>query len=78
MSLQHSPPDRLELTVADDGIGISEEQMKPGSAGTGLNLVRMLVRQLGASLKVDHSPGTAFHIAFKDAAGSAGKENTKV
>jgi two-component sensor histidine kinase len=78
--LQHSPPDRLELTVADDGIGISAEQMKPGSAGTGLNLVRMLVRQLGASLEVDHSPdhspGTTFRVAFKDATGSAGDEKT--
>jgi two-component sensor histidine kinase len=68
VSLHHLPAGRIELTVADDGIGIAPELLKPENGGTGLSLVRALARQLGASLEVDHSPGTTFRIAFKDAA----------
>jgi two-component sensor histidine kinase len=68
VSLRHSPPGRVELTVADDGIGIHAEFLKPGKGGTGLTLVRALAKQLGSSLEVDPSPGTTFRIAFRDAA----------
>jgi two-component system, sensor histidine kinase PdtaS len=71
VSLRHSLPDRLELTVADDGTGISAERLKSASRGTGLDLVRMLARQLDASLEVDHVQGTTVRVAFKDAAAGA-------
>ena len=71
VSLRHSLPGRLELTVADAGTGISAERLKPASGGTGLDLVRMLARQLDASLEVDHVQGTIFRIAFKDAVAGA-------
>jgi two-component sensor histidine kinase len=69
--LQRLPSGLVELTVADDGIGISAELIRPGRGGTGMNLIRALARQIGASLKVDHSPGTVFHIAFRDEAAEA-------
>jgi two-component sensor histidine kinase len=69
--LQRLPPERVELIVADDGIGVSAELIKPGQGGTGMNLVRALTGQIGASLKVDHSPGAVFRIAFRDGAAEA-------
>lgn len=71
VSLRHSPPSRLELVVADNGIGMSAEPLKPASGGTGLDLVRMLARQLDASLEVDHVQGTTVRVAFKDTAAGA-------
>jgi signal transduction histidine kinase len=68
VSLRHSPPGRIELTVADDRIGIPAELLKPGKGGTGLNLVRALAKQLGGSLEIDPFPGTTFRIAFRDPA----------
>jgi two-component sensor histidine kinase len=65
------PSDRVELTVADDGIGTPADLLKPGRGGTGLNLVQALAKQLGASMDGDSSPGTTFRIAFKDAAAGA-------
>ena len=53
------------------GIGISAEPLQSASGGTGLDLVRMLARQLDASLEVDHVQGTTFRVAFKDAAAGA-------
>jgi two-component sensor histidine kinase len=64
--LQRLPPDRVELIVADDGIGVSAELIKPGQGGKGMNLVRALARQIGASLEIDQSPGAVFRIAFRD------------
>jgi two-component sensor histidine kinase len=69
--LQRLPPDRVELLVADDGIGVSAELMKAGQGGTGMNLVRALARQIGASLEIDQSPGAVFRITFRDGAAEA-------
>ena len=66
VSLRHSLPGRFELVVADDGVGISVELLKTGKGGTGLNLVRVLMKQLGGSLEVDPSQGTIFRIALRD------------
>ena len=66
VSLRHSLPGRFELVVADDGVGISVELLKTGKGGTGLNLVRVLMKQLGGSLEVDPSQGTIFRTAFRD------------
>jgi two-component sensor histidine kinase len=71
VSLRHSPPGRLELAVAKAGIRSPGDLVKSEGSGTGLDLVRMLARQLDASLEVDHVRGTTFRVAFKDAAAGA-------
>jgi two-component sensor histidine kinase len=66
VSLRHSPQGLLELTIADNGIGISAELPKSETGGKGLDLVRMLARQLDASFEVDRGQGTTFRLTFKD------------
>ena len=66
VSLRHSPQGLLELTIADNEMGFSTELPKSGTGGKGLDLVRMLARQLDASFEVDRGQGTTFASPFKD------------
>jgi two-component sensor histidine kinase/PAS domain-containing protein len=53
--------DGPRLTVGDTGRGLPDEiEAAPG--GMGLSIIRSMVRQVGASLSVRRSPGTAFEI----------------
>jgi len=56
------------LTVADDGIGITPEADAP-EGGLGLRLVEALVRQIGGTLSLERSRGTAFRVEFALPAG---------
>ena len=57
--------DAVCLTVSDNGIGIGDPGI-PGSSPTmGMTLIRLLVEQIGASMKSDLSHGTAISIAFR-------------
>jgi two-component sensor histidine kinase len=56
--------DRFILTVADNGIGLSEQFNLDDSPSLGLRLVSTLSKQLGAQLWSERSGGTAFHISF--------------
>lgn len=79
-SLKHAFPDRkgeiritfcsidgaVELTVADNGVGIPEYIDFRNTESLGLDLVTTLVEhQLGGEITLDRSRGTAFHIAFQ-------------
>jgi len=58
--------EEVELTVRDDGIGISKEMDILKTESLGLQLVHILVEdQLDGSLEVDREGGTAFKIRFK-------------
>jgi len=58
--------EEVELTVRDDGIGISKEMDILKTESLGLQLVHILVEdQLDGSLEVDREEGTAFKIRFK-------------
>jgi two-component sensor histidine kinase len=56
---------KVQLIVADDGIGLPPDAERPMSNTLGLTLVRGLARQqLGGELNVDVNGGTRFTITF--------------
>ena len=54
----------LELIVADDGAGLPADFNLGGVTSLGLQLVPLLVDQLGGQLTVDGNPGTRFTLRF--------------
>jgi len=58
--------ERLRLTVADDGIGISDGVDIRSSETLGLQLVQSLVEQIDGELTLNHRGGASFEIAFVD------------
>ncbi|MDI6724705.1 MAG: histidine kinase dimerization/phosphoacceptor domain -containing protein [Methanobacterium sp.] len=63
LSLNH---DNFELTVSDDGIGLSEELNYIYAETPGLQLVNTLVRQLDGIIELEINNGTTFKITFRD------------
>jgi len=58
--LQKEAPDRLALTVADDGVGLQRH-----TSGTGQSLVALLAKQLGGRLECQPSTqGASFRVSF--------------
>ncbi|MEL7669136.1 PAS domain S-box protein [Methanobacterium sp.] len=56
----------LELIVADNGIGLSEDINFENIQTLGLRLVNMLINQLEGSLELERDGGTTFRIRFKE------------
>ena len=61
-----SNQDQLELTIADNGTGMSEDLVLESSKTLGLQLVNSLINQLDGKLEVDTSDGTRFKITFQE------------
>ncbi|HEY5467235.1 MAG TPA: sensor histidine kinase, partial [Clostridia bacterium] len=55
-----------ELTVADNGAGLPAGFDPKNQKSLGLQLVDMLTKQLGGSLAIESSGGTAVHIKFSN------------
>lgn len=53
------------LTVADNGVGLPSGTDFFATETLGLQLVRMLVRQLKGDIRLDTNQGTSFHIRFQ-------------
>ena len=62
----------VELSVADDGVGLPPRALAEKSTGFGLELVRNLVDQLGASFKADDGPGTRLRVTIPLSASARG------
>ena len=58
----------LRVVVRDDGVGLPRELDLEKSGSLGLQLVRMLAKQLDAGLEVDSSHGTTFRLTLPGAA----------
>ncbi len=55
-------PEGLEVTVADDGVGLPPEFSTETSGSLGLRIVRTLVRQVRGEVEFRSGPGTAVHL----------------
>lgn len=62
------PKERYELTVADEGVGLSHPINFESTETLGLRLVHILTEQLRGKLKVETGPGTRFILTFKEPA----------
>jgi PAS domain S-box-containing protein len=61
-----SSPDQLELTIADNGVGLPDDLDYKNTDSIGLQLVYDLVRQIDGENELDRSHGTQFKITFKN------------
>ncbi len=57
--------DYCTLTVADNGVGLPAGLDWEKSETLGLRLIRMLAQQIGCSIEMERSSGSAFHLHFK-------------
>jgi len=55
---------RAEIIIQDDGVGIPETVSFENSTGFGLDLTRMLAKQLGGSITIERVEGTKFVLEF--------------
>ena len=65
VSLGSDAPDRISLSVGDDGIGLPPETDLKGARSLGLRLVQMLAGQLHAAVQLHQDHGTKFTIIFE-------------
>ena len=56
----------LELTIADDGIGLPKDIDYKKTETLGLQMVNQLVKQINGQIKYGNSHGTEFQIIFKE------------
>jgi len=56
----------MEITIADDGIGLPKDINLENPETLGLQLVQSLVKQLDGNLKLNNDNGTEFKIIFKE------------
>jgi hypothetical protein len=66
IELEPAPGDRLILGVADDGVGLPAGLDVRNTESLGLQIVNMLVDQLGGRLEVDRKAGTGFRMDFQE------------
>jgi PAS domain S-box-containing protein len=64
LQVHRALPDRLQLIVRDDGIGLPSRIDLDQPETLGLDLVTTLVRQLNGSLEVTREPGATFAIVI--------------
>ncbi len=64
IDLSHVDASNVRLVVSDDGIGIPESKNLEDGATLGLQLVTMLVDQLGGTLAIQRARPTQFEILF--------------
>ncbi|HII75698.1 MAG TPA: PAS domain S-box protein [Methanolinea sp.] len=66
VSLHLNPDHRFSLDISDDGVGLPPGLDIAQAPTLGLQLVTVLVRQIGGEMQVGGPPGTSFHISFPE------------
>jgi PAS domain S-box-containing protein len=61
-----SLPDKMELIIADDGIGLPSDISIENTETLGLQLVNNLSNQIDGEIQLERSHGTKFKIIFKE------------
>lgn len=56
----------VEIVVHDDGPGLPEAVLSGGTAGFGLELVRMMLEQLSGTIRIENDHGARFSISIPD------------
>ena len=64
--LHLGPDHRFTLDVRDDGVGLPPGLDIENASTLGLQLVTILVRQIGGEMQVEGTSGTWFHITFPE------------
>ena len=67
ISFRRSAPDKVELTVADNGLGLKADFKIDAVASLGWRVIRTLVDQLGAELRLERQEGTLVAFAWQSA-----------
>jgi signal transduction histidine kinase len=75
VSTEASARDRVQITVADTGPGMTETELqrafddfystKPGGSGLGLSIVRRLMIDLNGVLRVETAPGAGTRVVIE-------------
>ena len=66
LTLHHKEDHTFSLVVQDDGVGLPPDFEARSTASLGMQLVGVLVRQLGGEMKSDSDRGTRFTIVFPE------------
>jgi two-component sensor histidine kinase len=66
LTLHHQEDHMFSLVVPDDGVGLPPDFEARSTASIGMQLVGVLVRQLGGEMKIDSDQGTRFTIIFPE------------
>jgi PAS domain S-box-containing protein len=66
LMLHHKEDHTYSLVVQDDGAGLPADFEARSSASLGMQLVSVLVRQLGGEMKSESDPGARFTIVFPE------------
>jgi two-component sensor histidine kinase len=53
------------LKISDNGIGFIEGDTGGKGTSLGLSLVKLMSRQIGGNLNINHDRGTSFELLFK-------------
>jgi PAS domain S-box-containing protein len=56
--------DEINISIKDDGVGVTDKVASSGSGGFGLNLVAALTEQIGGVVKISNDNGTKVEIIF--------------
>ena len=66
LALHHREDHTFSLVVQDDGVGLPPDYEARSAASLGMQLVRVLVHQLGGEMKSESDKGTRFTIIFPE------------